>query len=142
MSLLKLPAELLLEVATHLHSKDIATQLRTCRYLSSVLYTSLIDSIFRIRSPSLARKALYAAARKHDKPRVRELLSRGILEVAEHPNGYPRIIYDAVSTEPKSTVMLLLECGVRTDVLDDLGNSVISHAVAARRWDLLELLLE
>ena len=31
---------------------------------------------------------------------------------------------------------------MRTDVLDALRNSVITYAVTARRWDLLELLLE
>jgi len=58
------------------------------------------------------------------------------------PYSYHRTIHDAISTESKSTVKLLLECGVRTDVLDDLGNSVILHTVVAGRWDFQEPFLE
>ncbi|KAG0641012.1 hypothetical protein HOY80DRAFT_999694 [Tuber brumale] len=48
-----------------------------------------------------------------------------------------------MATGSKATVMLLLlECGVRADVPDSLGNTVTPHAAVARGWDLLELLLE
>ncbi|CUS10998.1 unnamed protein product [Tuber aestivum] len=36
----------------------------------------------------------------------------------------------------------MLECGVHTDVLDRWRNTVIFRAVAAGRWDLLQLLVE
>ncbi|RPA99645.1 hypothetical protein L873DRAFT_1806556 [Choiromyces venosus 120613-1] len=142
MSLIKLPHELLFEVASHLHPKDIVTPLRTCRGLASCLHAALTDSIFRVRSPVVARRALFSAVQRLDKRRVKELLSRGIQVIAENQNGSDRLICEAMISESKEAVILLLECGLRTDVLDVQGNTVILYAAISQRWDLLELIFE
>ncbi|KAG0133433.1 hypothetical protein HOY82DRAFT_604924 [Tuber indicum] len=113
MSIELLPAEVLLEIAIHVTTQDIAALRLTNRHLSNVLSREIFYSVIRRSHPTSCQQALFEAAFRDDRDLIRELIRRGILEITGRTYRplIEQAIYEFHSAE---TIRTLLDCLAET----------------------------
>ncbi|RPA91980.1 ankyrin [Choiromyces venosus 120613-1] len=139
MSFLSLPPELLFDIcdSTVLGLSDIASVLRTCHRLESVL-GPLAKHLLKRPTDEYCKRALFHAAERQDHCTVRFLLDRGILDCIKIGRTILNVAVLALSEEGVTT---LLDCGVDPHSRDRQNRTPLICATMARLSGAVRALL-
>jgi len=139
--LIDLAVEIVFLIARELSSKDIISLMQTNRCLCALLPPVLIDSVCHDPDSVRAKKALYSAAERRNKPVTQGLLDRGVFGGSHRRQ---MLLHKAVSEKEKDEEigLTLLECGLNPEIRDKDGWTCLALAAAAGRKRITQALLE
>jgi len=142
MSFLQLPNEIILLIAHELSDfPNLNALLRTNRRLASLLSPEIINTVFRNHAGGYARRLLFSAASRADRPTCEYLIQeRRILDVAHFRSG--TVLHAAISGQRTTVIRTLLRCsGIDVNKQNPSGRTPLLHAVEREHVSAVRLLL-
>ena len=140
MSLLKLPNEIILQIAQDQTIRDLHSLLVTNRRLARLLHESLIDAVFRDRSATHGKRLLLQTARSGNVAAVVKLLDRQILRFTGDNNA---LLNNAVVTESGLAVHTLVEAGISVNSKEKrTGSTPLVRAIWNGNESMVRMLLK
>ncbi|RPA91993.1 ankyrin [Choiromyces venosus 120613-1] len=139
MSFLVLPNELLIEIciSSVLEISDIASVVRTSRFLRDLLVWPLRSQISKWGSDKYSRKALYHAAERREASEIQTLLDDGILDVVHEGST---LLHRAVSTLGEEGLTTISNCGVDRNTVDNRGRTPLICATTGKHLSAIRAL--
>ena len=142
MPFLQLPNELILLIAHELNDfPNLNALLRTNRRLASLLSHEIINMVFRNRASRYARRLLFSAASRVDRPTCEHLIQeRRILDMVRFRDG--TALHAAISGQSATVIRTLLRCsGIDVNEPNPSGRTPLLHAVERGHVAAVRLLL-
>ena len=144
MPFLQLPNELILLIAHELKDfPNLNALLRTNRRLASLLSHEIINMVFRNHDSRYARRLLFSAASRVDRPTCEHLIQeRRILDTVRFRSGTALRVHAAISGQSATVIRTLLRCsGIDVNEQNPSGKTPLLHAVERAHVTAVQLLL-